>query len=61
LAPVALVSAVSSTTTLFVFGFGILLSMIAPRIAREDLSARNLLRKGIAALVVAAGVTMVAA
>jgi drug/metabolite transporter (DMT)-like permease len=60
LAPVALVSAVSSTTTLFVFGFGILLSMIAPRIAREDLSTGNLVSKGFAAIMVAAGVTMVA-
>lgn len=60
LAPVALVSAVSSTTTLFVFAFGIGLSVLAPHLAREDLSADNLLRKGLAAIVVAAGVAMVA-
>jgi uncharacterized membrane protein len=61
LAPVALVSAISSTTTLFVFAFGIALSILAPRFAREDLSARNLIRKGLAAGVVAVGVALVAA
>lgn len=61
LAPVALVSAVSSTTTLFVFAFGIALSLLAPHVAREDLSAGNLARKGFAAGVVAVGVALVAA
>lgn len=56
LAPVALVSAVSSTTTLFVFAFGVVLSLVAPGIGHEDLSRRNLLRKGLAAAVAAAGV-----
>ena len=58
MAPVAVVSAVSSTTTLFVFAFGVLLSWFAPAIAREDLSRNNLLRKGIAAAVAAAGVVL---
>jgi uncharacterized membrane protein len=58
LAPVALVSAVSSTTTLFVFAFGVLLTLFFPRLGREDLSARNLLRKGVAALLVSAGVLL---
>lgn len=58
LAPVALVSAVSSTTTLFVFAFGVLLSWFAPTIAREDLSKNNLLRKGVAAAVAATGVVL---
>lgn len=58
LAPVAVVSAVSSTTTLFVFAFGVLLSWFAPTIAREDLSRNNLLRKGIAAAVAATGVVL---
>ncbi|MBU6323746.1 MAG: EamA family transporter [Patescibacteria group bacterium] len=58
LAPVALVSAVSSTTTLFVFGFGILLTFFAPSLGREDLSRRNLIRKGAAALLVAAGIVL---
>jgi len=56
LAPVALVSAISSTTTLFVFIFGIMLTVFLPNLAREDLSKRNLIQKGIAALLVALGV-----
>ena len=58
LAPVAVVSAVASTTTLFVFAFGLALSWLAPAIAREDLSRRNLLRKGVAAAVAATGVAL---
>jgi hypothetical protein len=60
LAPVAVVSAVSSTTTLFVFGFGVLLSFLAPSLGREDLSRANLLRKGGAAVVVTIGVFLAA-
>lgn len=56
LAPVALVSAISSTTTLFVFGFGSLLTVIAPRYGREDVSRASLIRKAGAAVVVTAGV-----
>ena len=41
LAPVGLVSAISATSTFFVFLFGILLTLFFPRIGREDLSARN--------------------
>lgn len=58
LAPVALVSAISSTTTLFVFGFGILLTLFLPQIAREDLSRANLLQKGVSAALVAIGVVL---
>jgi uncharacterized membrane protein len=58
LAPVAVVSAISSTTTLLVFAFGVLLSRFAPTIAREDLSRNNLLRKGVAAAVAATGVVL---
>jgi drug/metabolite transporter (DMT)-like permease len=58
LAPVALVSAVSSTTTFFVFGFGILLTRFFPKIGREDLSPQNLARKGLGALLVAGGVAL---
>jgi uncharacterized membrane protein len=56
LAPVALVSAVSSTTTLFVFAIGLALTVFFPRFGREDLRAANLLRKGAAAILVTAGV-----
>ncbi len=59
LAPVALVSAISSTATLFVFVFGIFLTAFAPRLGREDLSRGVLLQKGAAALLVAAGVALV--
>jgi uncharacterized membrane protein len=58
LAPVAVVSAISSTTTLFVFAFGVLLSWFAPMVAREDLSKGTLLRKGVAAAIAATGVVL---
>ena len=58
LAPVALVGAISSTTTLFVFIFGALLTVFLPRFAHEDLSRRNLWQKGLAALLVALGVLL---
>ncbi len=59
LAPLSLVQAVGSTTTLFVFAFGVLLSLVAPRLARETLSGRELAQKGVAAAFVAAGVALV--
>ena len=59
LAPVALVSAISSTTTLFVFAFGILLTIFFPRLGREDLSRRNLIQKGAGATLAAIGVTLI--
>lgn len=59
LAPVALVSAISSTTTLFVFAIGILLTVLFPRFGREDLSIRNLVKKGLGALLIAAGVALI--
>jgi uncharacterized membrane protein len=59
LAPLSLVQAVGSTTTLFVFAFGIVLSLLYPRFGRENLSGRELAQKGIAALFVAAGVALV--
>jgi drug/metabolite transporter (DMT)-like permease len=60
-APVALVSAISATTTLFVFLFGILLTVFLPRLGREDLSARNLAQKAVGAVLVTAGVILVEA
>jgi hypothetical protein len=48
LAPLSLVQAVSSTTTVFVFLFGIMLSLFFPKLGREDLSRNELLRKGVA-------------
>jgi drug/metabolite transporter (DMT)-like permease len=58
LAPVALVSAMSSTTTLFVFVFGVLLTEFFPKLGREDLSLRNLARKAVSAMLVAGGVLL---
>jgi uncharacterized membrane protein len=59
LAPLSLVQAIGSTTTLFVFAFGIIISVVYPRFGREDLSGRNLAQKAIAAVLVAAGVALV--
>jgi len=59
LAPLSLVQAIGSTTTLFVFLFGVLLSLFWPRLGREDLSRRDLLQKGAAALLITAGVILV--
>jgi uncharacterized membrane protein len=58
LAPVALVSAVTSTTTLFVFAFGVLLTVFFPKFGRESLTVPDLLRKGAAAVLVTAGVIL---
>jgi uncharacterized membrane protein len=59
LAPLSLVQAIGSTTTLFVFAFGVVLSLCCPGLGRENLSGRNLAQKGIAAVFVAIGVALV--
>jgi drug/metabolite transporter (DMT)-like permease len=58
-APLSLVQAIGSTTTLFVFGFGVVLSLFFPALGRENLSRRELLHKGLAAVLVAAGAVLV--
>jgi len=58
-APLALVQAVGSTTTLFVFVIGVLLTLVAPKLSRENLSAREFTQKGIAAVLVAIGVALI--
>jgi len=58
-APLSLVQAIGSTTTLFVFGFGVVISALCPRLSREKLSGRELAQKGVAAALVAAGVALV--
>jgi uncharacterized membrane protein len=58
-APMAVVQAVGSTTALFVFLIGVVLTLVAPSISREKLSARNLAQKAAAAVLVAIGVTLV--
>jgi len=59
LAPVGLVSAISATSTFFVFIFGMLLTLFFPRLGREDLSARNLLQKAAGGLAIMAGVALI--
>jgi drug/metabolite transporter (DMT)-like permease len=59
LAPVGLVSAISATTTFFVFLFGILLTLFFPRLGREDLSARNVIQKAAGGLLIMAGVVLI--
>ena len=58
-APLSLVQAIGSTTTLFVFVFGIVLSLVYPSLGREDSVAGELAQKGIAAAFVAAGVALI--
>jgi len=59
LAPLSIVQAIGSTTTLFVFVFGIVLSLLFPQLLRETLSFGELAQKGAAALLVAVGVALV--
>ncbi len=58
-APLSVVQAIGSTTTLFVFAFGVLITVFFPRLSRERLSLGDLLQKGAAAVFVAAGVVLV--
>jgi uncharacterized membrane protein len=58
-APLALVQALGSTTTLFVFVIGVLLTLFFPKAAQEDLSARQFLSKGVAAVLVGIGVALI--
>ena len=58
-APLAIVQALGSTTTLFVFVIGVLLTLAVPQVSRENLSAREFAQKGIAAVLVAIGVALV--
>ena len=58
-APLSIVQAIGSTTTLFVFVFGVVSSLLWPGLGREDLSGRELVKKGIAAVLVAVGVALV--
>jgi uncharacterized membrane protein len=58
-APLSIVQAIGSSTTLFVFLFGIVLSLFFPKLGRENLTARELAQKGLAAVLVAIGVALV--
>ncbi len=59
LGKVSIVQAIGGTTTMFVFGFGVLLSLFCPRFGHEDLSGRSLIQKGFAAMLIAVGVVLV--
>ncbi|HWM61693.1 MAG TPA: DMT family transporter [Rhizomicrobium sp.] len=59
LAPVGLVSAISATSTFFVFIFGVLLTLFFPRLGREDLSSRNVVQKAAGGLAIMAGVALI--
>ena len=61
LAPVGLVSAISATSTFFVFLFGILLTLFFPMVGREDLSARNVYQKAAGGGLIMAGVVLIQA
>jgi drug/metabolite transporter (DMT)-like permease len=58
LGPISLVQAIGGTTSFFVYVFGVILSLFAPRLAREDMSRAALLRKGIAVALIVAGVIL---
>lgn len=59
LGPISLVQAIGGTTSFFVFMFGILISLFAPKLGREDLSKGSLMQKAIAVVLVIAGVTLI--
>ncbi len=57
-APLSAVQAISNTTTLFVFIFGIIITRFFPALGREDLSKQNLVRKGISILLIGLGLSL---
>jgi uncharacterized membrane protein len=59
LAPLSLVQAITSTTSLFVFIFGIGVSIFFPAFGREDLSSRELLKKGFGGVLTGIGIILV--
>jgi uncharacterized membrane protein len=59
LAPLSLVQAIGGTTPLFVFLFGVVVSLAGPTLARENLSMVSLMQKAVAAILVAVGVGLI--
>jgi len=53
------VQAIGGTTSFFVFAFGVMISLFAPRFGREDLSKGSLIQKGVAVVLIVGGVTLV--
>jgi drug/metabolite transporter (DMT)-like permease len=58
-APLSLVQAIGSTTSLFVFAIGAAISACCPALGREDLSAGNLAQKAVSAVLIAAGAILI--
>jgi drug/metabolite transporter (DMT)-like permease len=59
LAPLSLVQAITSTTALFVFIYGIAVTLLFPALGREDLSPGELLKKGLAGVLIGLGAFLV--
>jgi uncharacterized membrane protein len=59
LAPLSLVQAIGSTTSLFVFIFGIALSAFGSGLAMEDISGGSLLRKAVSTVLIVSGVALI--
>jgi drug/metabolite transporter (DMT)-like permease len=59
LGPVSLVQAVGGTTSFFVFVFGVIISLFLPKFGREDMSKGSLIQKGIAVVLIVAGVILI--
>jgi drug/metabolite transporter (DMT)-like permease len=59
LAPLSIVQAITSTSTLFVFLFGMAISIFFPALGREEMSAKGLATKGFSALLIVAGVILI--
>jgi uncharacterized membrane protein len=59
LAPLSLVQAIGSTTSLFAFLFGVLFSLFVPSLGGTELSVANLLRQSVGALLITAGAVLV--
>jgi drug/metabolite transporter (DMT)-like permease len=58
-APLSLVQAIGSTTTLFVFIIGAALSALDPALGREDLSAGNLAQKVLTTVLIVVGAIVI--
>jgi uncharacterized membrane protein len=58
-APLSLVQAIGSTTSLFVFVIGAAVSAFYPALGREDLSAGNLVQKTGSAILIVAGAILI--
>jgi drug/metabolite transporter (DMT)-like permease len=59
LGPVSLVQAIGGTTSFFVFAFGVILSLFFPKLGRESLSRESLVQKGVAVILIVAGVMLI--